>query len=179
MKRLPLLLAGILLAMPGAAAPSMKVTSKTTAGADLSSYATYSWLPAAAEDSGPLVAAGTTLAAVIEEVGDRELAKLGMEKAPAGEAQIVLRYQGIGRDIVRPGAGKAGIDPNMAWIASDGQSPSVQEGSLVIEAVDAKTDEVLWLGWATDIIEVPPKRSKIERKASRATRRILQLLPRD
>ena len=83
--------------MSAAASAGMKVKSESAKGADLSGYTSYVWKAADPSTSGLMIAEGTRIAGKIEEVGDRALAKAGLEKKASDEAGLVIRYRGFSR----------------------------------------------------------------------------------
>ena len=162
-----------------AAHGGMKVKSESKKGVDLSTYTTYSWKAADPSDSGLMIAEGTRIAGMLEEVGDKALAKAGLEKVPAGEAGLIFRYRGFAKEMLGAGGGAADSGADVTWLVGSSVPPTVyKEGTLLIEAVDADSGELLWAGWAKGAIEAIPKREKVAKKAEKAMAKIMQEFPR-
>lgn len=178
MKRL-LLALSVLLVITQAADAGMKVKSESLEGADLSSYETYSWKAADPSTSGLMIAEGTRLAKKLEEIGDRALAKAGLEKKAAGEAALVIRYRGFAKEMVGAGGGASDLGSDVTWLVGSSPPPMVyKQGTLLVEALDAETEELLWAGWAQGAIEAIPKREKVAKKAEKAMAKIMKEFPR-
>ena len=178
MRRLQIILLSLLVVTPAVDA-GMKVKSESLEGADLSSYATYSWKAADPATSGLIIAEGTKLAGRLEEIGDQALVKAGLGKKPLGESDLVIRYRGFARDMVGVGGGAGDLDSDVTWLVGSSTPPmAYKKGTLLIEALDAETEELLWAGWASDVIEALPKREKIAKKAEKAMVKIMKQFPR-
>ena len=178
MKRLLIVCSLIVLAGPAHA--GMKVKSETAKGADLSGYSTYAWRAANPADSGMLIAEGTRIAGILEAVGDKALSKAGLEKKSAEEAGLIFRYRGFSKEKVGVGGGPGDLGSEVTWlVGSTAPAMVYKEGTLLIEALDAESGELLWAGWAKDAIEAIPKREKMAKKADKAMRKIMQEFPRD
>jgi hypothetical protein len=161
--------------LPGMASAGMKVKSESRPGVDLTAYSSYSWKAADPATSGLMIAEGTKLAKALEEVGDGEMAKVGLNKRPSGESELIFRYRGFARDMVGVAGGGADPNPDVNWIVGGGASSmAYKKGTLLVEAVDAESGELLWAGWASDVIEAFPKREKVARKAEKAMRKTMK-----
>jgi len=177
MKRLLLALPLLLLAVSPADA-GMKVKSESLEGADLSSFRTYSWKAADPSSSGLMIAEGTRIAGMLEDIGDRALAKAGLQKKPAEEADLIFRYRGFAKEMVGAGGGASDLGSDVTWLVGSSALLVYKQGTLLIEALDAETEELLWAGWASDAIEALPKREKVAKKAEKAMGKIMKEFPR-
>lgn len=137
-------------------------------------YRTYEWqAPLArrvgdARLDGESVFAGYVTAAV-----DERLRKHGLEPAPAGTADVVVRWSAATaqRTFV---ADRAAADR-----CEDCGIDLFDEGVLVIELVDPGTNQMLWRGWARCAIDgLVADQERVERRIDEAVARILAELPR-
>ena len=164
-----------LLLLAAVAHGGMKVKSEGAKGVDLPGYSTYSWRAADPASSGLMVAEGTRIARILEEVGDKTLAKAGLEKRPADEAGLIFRYRAFSREKVGAGGGATDLGSDVTWlVGSTAPAMVYKEGTLLIEAIDAESGELLWAGWAKDAVEAIPKREKLAKKAEKAMAKIMR-----
>jgi hypothetical protein len=167
--------AAVVLTPPAMA--GMKVGSESREGADLSTYETYSWQAADPASSGLLVAEGTRLAGALEEIGDKALARKGRRRTVDDEGSLIIRYRGFAKEMVGT-YGAAYAPPDVTWIVGSSAPPMVyKQGTLLVEALDAESGELLWAGWASDALEAFPNREKIARKAEKAMAKIMKKFP--
>lgn len=177
MKRLIIVLV-LLALLPGAAQAGMKVRSENLEDFDPSAYSSYCWKAADPATSGLVLAEGAMMAKKLEEIGDRTLAKAGLEKKPAGEAELIMRYRGFSRDKVGVGAGAGDFASDTTWLVGYGPPPTVyKEGTVLIEAIDPESEELLWAGWATDALEAFPRRDTVIKKVEKAAVKIMKKFP--
>jgi hypothetical protein len=166
------------LALAAPATAGMKVKSELRDGVDLSSYETYTWKAADPASSGLLLSEGSRLAGVLEEIGDEALAKKGHTRAGVGGGSLVIRYRGFAKEMVGT-YGAAYAPPDVTWIVGSSAPPMVyKQGTLLVEALEAETGELLWAGWASDALESFPDREKLARKAEKAMTKIMKKFPR-
>jgi hypothetical protein len=164
-----------LLLLSVAAHAGMKVKSESAKGADLSSFTTYTWRAADPATSGLMIAEGTRIAGIIEEVGDKALAKAGLEKRSVEEAGLIFRYRAFAKEMIGAGGGAADLGSDVTWLVGSPAPPTVyKQGTLLIEALDAKSGDLLWAGWAQGAIEAIPKREKVAKKAEKAMSKIMK-----
>jgi hypothetical protein len=162
-----------------AAVAGMKVTSKSWDRASLASYETYTWHAADSADSGALIAEGTKLAARLESIGDQILSKAGLEKNSGSESGLVFRYRGLAADVLEIEGTTKKISDHATWVGDPTahSMTSYKKGALLIEVLDAETDELLWAGWAVDVVDLIPDRQKLAKKAEKAMAKIIKLFP--
>ncbi|HEX6389851.1 MAG TPA: DUF4136 domain-containing protein [Solirubrobacteraceae bacterium] len=168
----PRLLAVGLALLVDACAPLL-VNSYLETGADMTRYRTYRWASHEGEatgdprlDNNPFFDA-TTRAAV-----DRALAGKGLE-ATAGAADLVLRFH----ISIKQQLDLGGTDS--PYLGCDGCSPTVYEaGTLVVDAVEARTNRLLWRAWAEGSFDrVIDDQAALERRIEEAVARIMARYP--
>jgi len=178
MKRFAICCSIFLLAATAASA-GMKVTSRSWGDANLAGYESYSWLAADGADTGALIARGTRLAAKLEATGDPILIKAGLAKGAGDGARLIFRYRGLAADMLEIEGVTKKISDHVTWVGDPNahSMTSYRKGALLVEVLDAETDELLWAGWATDVIELIPDPQKLAKKAEKAMTKILKQFP--
>ena len=157
----------------------MKVKSRSWDRAGLARYETYTWRAANEADSGALIAKGTELATRLEAIGDQILARAGLEKSSRGGSGLVFRYRGLAADFLEIEGTTKEISDHVTW-AGDPNAHSMisySKGALLVEVLDAESDELLWAGWAVDVVELIPDPRKVAKKAEKAMVKILKQFP--
>lgn len=178
MKRLAVFCCVVLLA-PVTASAGMKVESRTWDAVNLARYGTYTWRPADDAKTGALIAEGTKLAATLEAIGDQILAKAGLAKSSDGEPGLVMRYRGMSADMLSIEGTTWEISDHVSWIGDPNahSMTTYRKGALLVEVLDPETEDLLWAGWAIDVLELIPDRKKVAKKAEKAMTKILKEFP--
>ena len=168
-----------LLLLSAAAGAGMKVQSRSWGDTDLASYESYSWLAADEKDSGAVIAKGTRLAAKLEAIGDSILVGAGLAKGAGDGPRLVFRYRGLAADMLSIEGATKEISDHVTWVGDPNahSMTSYRKGALLVEALDAETEELLWAGWAVDVIELIPDPQKLAKKAEKAMTKILKEFP--
>jgi hypothetical protein len=108
---------------------------------------------------------------------ERHLAARGLERATSGTPDLLIHYHA---NISRR------IDVNLAdrefgsCAGEDclGGDLEYEAGTLVIDLVDARTNKVIWRGWAQDSVEgVLDNQDRMARKIEEAVKRMMATLP--
>jgi hypothetical protein len=165
------------LALTGCA--SMNVSSYLERENNFPRYRTYTWAPPEALDTGdPRLDNNPFFHERIQADVEIQLAAKGFEKTESGVADLMIHYhasvsQRVDVNIV---GGKNGYCDD----EEDCRRPYVYEaGTLLIDVVDARTDKVVWRGWAEDTVDgIIDNQQLLEQKVDKAVARILQRLPR-
>jgi hypothetical protein len=169
MNRLPVL---ALVALTGGCA-SWTVKSETSPGAQLAHYQTYAW---AAPSDDPLLDQR-----VRDGVASR-LAARGIHPAAPGQAPDFLvtyrqetgpRVQTVVNDVVpwAPGASGGVVVPPLPASATY----IYTETSLIVDFVDARSNRVIWRGYASYVLDKPPAVSGA--KTEQAVGKIMRKYP--
>jgi hypothetical protein len=81
--------------------------------------------------------------------------------------------------MVGAGGGGSDLGSDVTWLVASSSAPMIyKQGTLLIEALEAESGELLWAGWASDAIEAIPKREKVAKKAEKAMGKIMKEFPR-
>ena len=166
------MLIAVFVLLVGACAPLL-VHSYLDTGADLTRYRTYTWASHEGEatgdarlDNNPFFDA-TTRAAV-----DRALAQKGLE-ATTGASDVVLHCH----ISIKQQLDLAGTESS--YLTCEGCAPTVYDaGTLVIDVVDARTNRLLWRGWAEGSFDrVIDNQAALERRIEEAVAKIMARYP--
>jgi hypothetical protein len=147
---------------------TMNVSSYVERGVDLGRYRTFQWAPADQLATGdPRLDNNPFFQERVLSAVERELARKGLEKT-TGTPDFLLRYHAsVKQEIMLSGGdGRDGADVYDA-------------GTLLIDFVDARTNRLLWRGWAEGTIDgVIDDQAWMEQRIDEAVARILERLPR-
>ena len=161
------------------ACATMRVSSHVERGLDFSQYRTFDWGPADALPIGdPRLDKDPFFQDQVEGAIEKQMAARGFERSIASEAPDVrIHYHAsITRRLdVQEGDRYARCD-------SDDCPARVIEyeaGTLVVDIVDARTNRLIWRGWAQDSVEsVLGNRDRLRRKIDESVTRMFVRLPR-
>lgn len=160
-----------------ACAATMTVSSHVERGLDFSRYRSFSWGPADALPTGdPRLDQNPFFKDHVQGAVEKQLALRGLP-VTAGDADLVVHYHA---NVSRR------INPNQADRAY-GYCPSgdclpapieYEAGTLVLDVVDARTNRLVWRGWAQMGVEnLLHDADRMAVTIDRAVTRMLQRLP--
>ena len=175
-----------LVLFPGSLA-AQKIKLDYDRSTDFSKYKTFAWIP---EDSLPILRAGPQMdgpgdqeidemirAAVEKRLGDKKLQKQDKESA-----DLLLTYVAVGRlklesAEVNPGAGAwpgANYGHWRPFAEGVADSYMTREGTLTLDLVDAKTNQLVWRGSSSDTVK---KGKEIKKKIDKSVKKLLKKFP--
>jgi hypothetical protein len=155
---------------------SMRVSSFVERGAEFTRYRTYSWGPAATFETGdPRLDNNPFFHERIRADVEKELARRGFEKTTSGGPDVLIHY----RASVRQRIDVNTVAPEKGYCDANNCKPYVYEaGTLLIDFVDARTDRLVWRGWAEDSVDGAISNQQLmDKKVDNAVTRIFQRLP--
>jgi hypothetical protein len=159
---------------------TMTVSSHVQRGLDFSQYRTYDWGPADALPTGdPRLDRNPFFKDHVEGAVEKQLAARGFSRPTSGTADLLLHYhasitQRIDVNRVDSGYGYCSGGDCQARVAE------YEAGTLVLDVVDARTNKVIWRGWAQDSVEdVLDNQDTMARKINQAVTRMLDRFPRE
>ena len=173
MKR-PIVAAAVAVAF-GAACASFAVNADFDPTIDFGAYETFAWgardeLPTGDPrfDSNPFFDNRTRA-----EV-EAQLVERGYAMAPADEADLLVHYHIVIRervDVYTP-------ERDVAYEHAETEMREYEEGTLMLDVVDARTDKVIWRGWAqSDMTGVLNDPSAMVSRIHESCRRMLAMFP--
>ena len=142
------------MALAGAGcATTMSVSSHVDRDLDFSQYRTYDWGPSDARPTGDArLDANPQFTDYVHGAVERELATRGLNLLGSGTPDLLIHYHANISQRIDVGA----ADQEFEFCAGEGCDPPVtvyEAGTLVIDIVDARTNRVIWRGWAQDGIQ--------------------------
>jgi len=164
------------LALAGCA--TMKVYSHLERGVDFAQYRTYAWGPADARPTGdPRLDSNPFFKERLEGAVEQQLATKRFEKSTATTPDLLLHYHASITQRFEVNT----VDRDRGY-CSDNCEPTVSdydEGTLVLDIVDARTNKVVWRGSARGVVNgLIDNQNLMEQKIDEAVRRMLEPLPR-
>ena len=161
----------------GACATTMSVSSHVARGADFARYHTYDWGPADDLPTGdPRLDGNPFFQDHLQGAVERQLAARGFERSASGTPDLLVHYhasidQRLDVHDVNRRYGHCLGDECQAEITT------YEAGTLVLDIVDTRTNDVIWRGWAQDSVEgVLDNPDKMARQINEAVQRMLARL---
>jgi hypothetical protein len=160
---------------------SMHVQSDYDDAADFGSYRRYEWLPGFSPkvvdgriDAGRL---DTSVRRAVEE----RLTSRGYEKATTGAPDFFISYQtalsiDLAQTVDQIYQHRAEGDAFYAygWESYDRE---YDVGSLIIDIIDARTEKIVWRGWAEAQVDFNSTQPQRDERIGKAVRLILERFP--
>ena len=168
----------VILALAGCARVS--VTTDYDRSANFSGLRTYTWRPGKQQGTGDPRIDSTLLDARMRAAVDRVLAAKGYQKAaPEATPDFLVGYHAVVRQ-------KTSIQTINTWygyrVGARGGWPETythdyDEGTLLIDIIDPKTNQLLWRGTGTAVVDPTASPEKRERRINDAVDQILAKFP--
>ena len=166
-------------AMLAAGCASMNVASHIERGVNFADYVTYEWGPPDGLPVGdPRLDNNPFFNDYLQGAIEKGLAAKGYERAAQGaEAELLVHYHAS----VNQKLEVYEADRRYGYCYGDCQPQIVgfEQGTLVLDIVDAATKKVVWRGWAQDAMEgIIDNQERLERQVDEGVTKMLLLLPR-
>ena len=145
---------------------------------------TYQWLDKRVGTARNPAINSQLLQTRIQKAVDIELLRLGFEKASSREPDFLITYHvvanekydvSIDDDYGYYGYGRFGH--HRPYYGSTIYTDEYLEGTLILDIIDAKTNKLIWRGWATKTLDNNPKPEKVQMYVNKAVRKILEQFP--
>lgn len=173
--RLGLFATAALGALTLAGCATMNVSSFVERGVDVTSYRTYDWAPVERLATGdPRLDNNPFFQERLQGAVDQQLAARGLERTTSATADLIIHYHASVSQAVDVGS----IDRTYGYCSDC--TPSVYEaGTILIDFVDARTNTLVWRGWAEGSIDgAIDNQEWMEQTVDEAVARILETFPR-
>jgi len=160
------------LVVAAALAGAMEVQTSYDPKADFSAYLTYSW--------GTTTSPGGPAAEErVREAADAWLQSRGWKKVEEGKGDVTLAVSAVVGGKADLGSFYGGW-AGWSWrgwgeAADEAAAPRYEEGTLVLDAFDTKSKQLIWRGLAMDALS--PKPEKDARRIGKAVAKILADFP--
>jgi hypothetical protein len=157
---------------------TLQVSSHVEPSVDFTRFATFDWGPADALPTGdPRLDNNPFFRDYLMGAVERELLARGYRRTTNGPAQLLVHYHA---NVTRRFE-VHGMEPSNYPNCYPNCEPSVaeyEEGTIVIDVVDAVTDKVVWRGWAQDNYRgVIDDQDRMQRQISRGIQRMFERFP--
>lgn len=172
----------ILVALMSAAAVGcapMTVSSHIERGIDFTQYATYDWdHPDTLPVGDPRLDNNAFFRDYLEGAVEKRLAARGFERVNGGEPDLLIHYHAT----VAQKLDVREADRPYGYCYDDSCAARVfefEQGTLVIDLVDRRTNKLVWRGWAQDSMTgVIDDQDRLEERVDEGVMKMLELLPR-
>jgi Domain of unknown function (DUF4136) len=179
MRRLLRLTSMAVMALTAVSCATLTVSSHAERGLDFARYRTYDWGPPDALPTGdPRLDKDPFFQDHVQGAVERGLAAKGFERVASGQPDLLIHYHAtISKriDVNR-------IDREYGYCWDEACTARVVEyeaGTLILDVVDARTNRVIWRGWAQDSLDgVLGNQDRMARTINEAVKRMLERLPR-
>jgi hypothetical protein len=152
MSRLTLLAMAAIGALAVAGCATMTVSSHVERGLNVSQYHTYDWGPADALPAGdPRLERDPFFQDHLRGAVEKAMAARGFEWSTTGEPDLLLHYHANITERIDVDR----LEARYGYCVTEGCSvPTVEyeAGTLVIDVHDARTNRLIWRGWAQEAV---------------------------
>lgn len=170
----------VLMGMIAAACAPMHVGSHVDQERDFGRYRTYDWGPAdALPPTDPRFAHNSFFQDHIQGAIERNMAARGFERVAPGETPDVRVHF---HAVIDRRLDVNQLDSHTGYCTGGNCGAGLadyDEGTLVVDVIDAHTNRLVWRGWARDSVEgVLENKDRLVAKIEEAVRLMLEQLPR-
>jgi hypothetical protein len=155
----------------------MNVSSHVERGVSFAQYRTFEWGPADALPTGdPRLDRNPFFKDHLEGAVEKQLATRGLEMATPGTADVLIHYHAN----ITQRFEVNGIDRDRGYCYDDCQPRLIEyeEGTIVLDLVDARTNRVIWRGWAQESVDkVIDNQDRMERQINQAVTKMMKRFP--
>ncbi len=176
MRRLTRLAAATLLALTASGCMTMNVASHFERGANFSQFRTWDWGQADALPTGdPRLDNNSFFNDHLQGAVEKALAGRGFARALQGsKADLLVHYHANINQRFQVN------EPDVNCTPGNCQASTIEyeQGTLVIDMVDTRTDKVVWRGWAQDSVQgVIDNQDRMDRKIDEAVSKMFGRFP--
>jgi len=177
MRRLGELATLTLSALALAGCATMNVSSHVERGVNFAQYRSFDWGPADALPTGdPRLDRNPFFKDHLEGAVEKQLATRGLERATSGTADVLIHYHAN----ITQRFEVNGVDRDRGYCYDDCQPRLIEyeEGTIVLDLVDAHTNRVIWRGWAQESVDkVIDNQDRMERQINQAVTKMMERFP--
>jgi hypothetical protein len=172
------LIAAAICALAVTGCATMNVSSYRQSGIDFAQYRTYDWGPADMLPTGdPRLDKNHFFLHHLRGAVEKLMAARGYVRSTRRMPDLLIHYHAT----INQRIDVYGVDREHGYCYDDDCKARVvayEAGTLVLDIVDARTNKVIWRGWAQDSVEdVLNNEDRMARKIDQAVTRMLVMLP--
>jgi hypothetical protein len=174
------LVASVLLAAALSGCSTMQITTDYDVGMSFGGYKTWAWAAEPRPRSGDPYLDSDLLDKRVRRAVERELPARGYQQIGSGADFLVDYHVALENRVqVRAIGSPYGYGPGDWELFGAGgiYARTYDEGSLILDFVDAKSNELVWRGIARAEVYMSDGPEERERKVNEAVRRILERFP--
>jgi hypothetical protein len=167
-----------LLAALLAGCATMNAGSRIERGAEFTSYHTWEWAAAEERPTGdPRLDNNPMFEVHLRSAIERQLAGKGYVRTPlAGPPDLRARYHANFSRTVDVSGGTTGA--GSCSRDCEPEAYAYEQGTLVVDLVDARTNKVVWSGWSRDNMEgVVDNQDRLDQEIDRAVAAMFERVP--
>ena len=157
---------------------TMTVSSHIERTVDFSEYLTYDWGPRDAFPVGdPRLDNNAVFRDYLEGAIEKRMAAKGYERGVGGQADLLLHYHAsVNQKVDVYEADRSyGYYPG----ATESRVVEFEQGTLILDVIDAKTNRLIWRGWAQDSMTgIIDNQRRLEQQVEEGVTKMMIFLPR-
>jgi hypothetical protein len=167
-----------IVAAVAAGCATLTVSSHIERNINFTDYLTYDWGPPDNLPVGdPRLDNNPFFRDHVQGAIEKALTRKGYERATAGEPDLLVHYHASVSqkvDVYTPDAAQG-----YCYDDCKPQIVDFEQGTLVVDIVDNKTNKVVWRGWAQDVMNgVIDHQDRLDKQVDEGVTKMMQLLPR-
>ena len=169
---------GVMLTSILAGCAAMTVSSHLERNVNFADYATYDWGPPDGLPVGdPRLDGNAFFRDYVMGAIEKELAGKGFRQAFSGEPDLLVHYHASVNQKVD--VYEADRPYGYCYENCDARVVEFEQGTLVVDLVDRRTNKVIWRGWAQDTMTgVIDRQDRLEKQVDEGVTKMMRLLPR-
>lgn len=171
------LLAAMAITAFAAGCAVMTVSSHIERNANFNDYLTYDWGPPDNLPVGdPRLDNNPFFRDYVQGAIEKKLAAKGYERAVTGEPDLLVHYHASVNQKVD--VYHSDLREGYCFQNCETRVVDFEEGTLVIDLVDRRTDKVIWRGWAQDTMDgVIDNQDRLEKQVDAGVTKMMLQLP--
>jgi hypothetical protein len=156
---------------------TMTVSSHIERNVHFNDYLTYDWGPPDTFPVGdPRLDNNPFFVDYLQGAVEKQLAAKGYERALTGQPDLLVHYHASVNQKVD--VYEADARHGYCYGNCQPQVVEYEQGTLVVDIVDAKTSKVIWRGWSQDVMDgVIDNQQRLEKQVGAGVSKMMLLLP--
>jgi hypothetical protein len=157
---------------------TMTVSSHIERDVVFSDYVTYDWGPPDKFPVGdPRLDGNPFFSDYVMGAIEKQLDRKGYERGLTGDVDLLIHYHASVNQ--RVDVYTADSENGYCYANCEPQYTDYEQGTLVVDIVDARTSKVVWRGWAQDVMNgVIDHQQRLEKQVDEGVGKMMLMLPR-
>ena len=173
--------AAVIMSAALAGCATMTVSSHIERNIDFSNYVTYSWGPRDNFPVGdPRLDNNPFFRDYLEGAIEKRMAANGYERVATGQPDLLLHYHAsVNQRVDVYEADQSHGYTQGQYSNVESRTVEFEQGTLIVDVVDAQSNRVIWRGWAQDSMTgVIDNQRRLEDQVNTSVMKMMLLLPR-